>query len=277
MERKIAEYEEQVQRVSEALSQLEMEIDSGNGDRNSKYEELLKRDKDMQTFLDKFEEKKAEALQRNSQAEAAIVSYLDKIRVLAKNEAMPTRSEHQELQGDLKFKEREMKNSENTTEALMIERDRRLQDLDKVNQLETKLHAELAHLREKIQKLEEDTKKVSNIEVVKRDAEAAKKRNALDRESLKLQRDTLRLYVQATATKHDGKRAQLHDNDTFTQLGALEQRLKHQESNNYHLRDYINSKSVESDYMVAAGDAAKMVDEINAQLGKILSLPPARP
>lgn len=276
MERKIGELEEQSQRLKEALSQLEIELESGLGDKNSKYEELVKRDKDMQSFLDKFEERKADALHRNAQTEQSIVALLDRIKSLAKNEALPSKSEHRELQGDLKFKEREMKNSENTMDGLLIERDRRVQDLEKVNQLESKLHAELDHLRGKIQKLEDDTKRVSNIDSVKRDAEVMKKRNAIDKESLKLQRDTLRQYVQATAARHDGKRAQLHDNETFTQLGALEQRLKHQESNNYHLKDYISAKTVESDYRVVAADSLKLVDEINGQLGKILSLPPAR-
>jgi hypothetical protein len=47
--------------------------------------------------------------------------------------------------------------------------------LEKVNQLESKLHSELDHLRGKIQKLEDDTKRVSNIDAVKRDAEVMKK------------------------------------------------------------------------------------------------------
>jgi intraflagellar transport protein 74 len=85
----------------------------------------------------------------------------------------------------------------------------------------------------------------------------------------------LKQYVQILATKHDGKRAQLHDNETFSQLAALEQRLRHHESNNFHLKDYIHGKTAESDYRSVAFETADLMEEINNQLGKILSLPPA--
>ncbi|KAJ3334231.1 Intraflagellar transport protein 74 [Blyttiomyces sp. JEL0837] len=277
MERRISELEEQAQRIKEALSQLDLELDSGQADKNNKYEELLKRDKEMQQFIETFDERKTDALQRNKETERKIVSLLDRIKVgLAKNEVLPSQAEHRELQSDLKFKEKEMKNSENTMEALMIERDRRTADLEKVNQLDTKLQAELKHLYQKIARMEEDLHKISNVDLLKQEAEAMKKKNATDRESLKLQRDTLRYYVQLMGAKHDGKRSQLHDNETFSQLGALEQRLRHQESNNFHLKEYISSKNIESDYKSIEAESLQLIDDINAQLGKILSMPPAR-
>ncbi|KAJ3412205.1 Intraflagellar transport protein 74 [Chytridiales sp. JEL 0842] len=276
MERKILELEEQVQRQKEQLSNIEMDLDTNQGERNSKYEELVKRDKEMQNFLETFEDRKRDSLERNIETEKQIVALLDQIKNLAKHEAMPSQNEHRELQGDLRFKEREMKNSENTMEAVLIERDRRLQDLEKVNQLETKLNAELKHLRQKISQQEEDLQRVSNVEAVKREAEDMKRRNLADRETLRIQRDTLKQNVQLLAAKNDARSAQLHENETYTQLGALEQRLRHHESNNFHLKDYIQAKNSESDYKPLAQDTSKLVDEINQQIGKILSLPPAR-
>lgn len=57
----------------------------------------------------------------------------------------------------------------------MIERERRLQDLEKVNQLETKLHNELKSLRVRVKEMEDDTEKISNVEELKRLAEAQKR------------------------------------------------------------------------------------------------------
>jgi intraflagellar transport protein 74 len=78
----------------------------------------------MQAFLDNFDMKKSEGLERNIQTEKNIVALLEQIKNLAKHESMPSQSEHRELQGDLKFKEKEMKNSENTMDALMIGKSR---------------------------------------------------------------------------------------------------------------------------------------------------------
>ncbi|KAJ3379476.1 Intraflagellar transport protein 74, partial [Entophlyctis sp. JEL0112] len=150
---------------------------SSNEEKSSKYDELVKKDREMTSFLDSFDERKAEAARKNSELEKEIVRRLHQIKNLAKNDAskLPSQQEHQNLQSDLRFKEKEMKNSENTMDGLMIERDRRLQDLEKVNQLESKLNAELVFLNDKIKKLETGIESVSNVEGAKREAEKMKK------------------------------------------------------------------------------------------------------
>ena len=47
---------------------------------------------------------------------------------------------------------------------VMAERDRRIQDLEKVGQLETKLNAELKHLREKIQTMTDEMARIGSVE-----------------------------------------------------------------------------------------------------------------
>ncbi|KAJ3038636.1 Intraflagellar transport protein 74 [Rhizophlyctis rosea] len=276
MERKIAETEEQIMRTKEEISQLDMEMDSQQGEKNAKYEELLKRDKDMQAFIDAFDQKFKEGSERNTETEKGIVGLLERIKTLSKHEPLPSPEGMKELQGDLKFKEKEMQNSENTMDAVLQERDRRLQDLEKVNQLETKLDVELKHLRTKISTYDADLKKLPDIEVARKQAEETKKQNASDRESLKTQRDALRSQVTTLATTYDSKKMQLNENETYTQLGALEQKLRQHESGNFHLREYINSKTSESDYKPLANEVSQLMEEVNGQLTKLMSLPPAR-
>lgn len=50
-------------------------------EKNAKYEELLKRDRDMQTFIDSFENRKSEAEEKNAAIERHIVEILDHMRV----------------------------------------------------------------------------------------------------------------------------------------------------------------------------------------------------
>ncbi|KAJ3065168.1 Intraflagellar transport protein 74, partial [Rhizoclosmatium hyalinum] len=89
-------------------------------------------------------------------------------------------------------------------------------------------------------------------------------------------RDTLKSYNKTLLSRQEAKRAHIHENETYTQLGALEQRLRHHESNNFHLKDYIVSKTAESDYKTVAIESMQLVDELNAIRSKLLSLPPAR-
>jgi len=58
---------------------------------------------------------------------------------------------------------------------IFIERNQRLQDLEKVNQLESKLNFELTSLKNKIEKLNEDMEKIKNIDELKKLTEEQRK------------------------------------------------------------------------------------------------------
>ncbi|KAI8813561.1 hypothetical protein BJ742DRAFT_434024 [Cladochytrium replicatum] len=174
MERKIVELEDEATKLKGQISQLDIELDSQQGEKNAKYEELLKRDREMQSFLENFETKKREAHDRNAALEKSIVDLLDRIRQSAtkyESAVLPSPDTYKDLQGDLQFKEKELNNSQMTVGGLTIERDKRLRDLEKVNQLETKLNSELGHLKQKIVSIEAEMGKISNTEEVKKTAE----------------------------------------------------------------------------------------------------------
>ncbi|EGF76616.1 hypothetical protein BATDEDRAFT_92593 [Batrachochytrium dendrobatidis JAM81] len=278
MDRKILELDDQVHKLRDQILQADAELDPAHEERNAKYEELLKRDREMQLFLDSFDEKRHKCVEKAQDAEATIVTLLKNIKTLSKKDMsnLPNADGFKGLQGDLEFKEKEMQNSENTADALVIERDRRIQDLEKVGQLETKLNAELKHLREKIQTMTDEMARIGSVESIKREAEISRARNTAEREDLQYRRDMLRGTIQALTTRYEAKKAQLNENETYTQLGALEQRLRHHEGITFGLKDYIASKIAESDYKPLKQEAISRMYEINSQLLKLMSLPPAR-
>jgi intraflagellar transport protein 74 len=276
MERKITELEEQIFKCKERLSQLDMDMDHHQGEKNSKYEELLKRDKDMQAFIDSFDTKKNEIVEKSTQYQTQIVDSLEKLSSLSKRDMPSYPGGLKELKEDLQFKEKEMKNSENTADALIIERNQRLQDLEKVNQLESKLNFELTSLKNKIEKLNEDMEKIKNIDELKKLTEEQRKKNKADRQGLREFRDSLKQVVTGLSTIYDGKKAQLQENETFVQLGAFEQKLRYQESNNFHLKEYIQTKTLESNYQVISQEILQSIEECNGQILKLMSIPPTR-
>ncbi|KAJ3183602.1 Intraflagellar transport protein 74 [Gaertneriomyces sp. JEL0708] len=270
MERKIVELEEQAERFREQSSQIDMELDSTQSEKNAKYEELLKRDRDMQAFIDTFQSRQKEAQEQNRKLEQTIVSIMEEMKTLAKHAELPTPQGFKDLKGDLKLKESEMRNSENTMEAVTQERDRLLGDLEKVNQLESKLSAELQHLNQKLETLQTDILKVSDIDTIRSDLESARERKREEKAQLVMQRDNLRSTINSVMVpKYEAKKEFLHDNETATQLSALEHRLRHVEGTNWHLKDYISSKLAESEYEPVKKEVLSLIEELNQQVMKM--------
>lgn len=58
-----------------------------------------------------------------------------------------------------------------------------------------------------------------------------------EREFLQYQRDSLRCNVQTLTDKYEAKRKQLSETETHNLLMGLEQKLRHHESNNFHLKE----------------------------------------
>jgi hypothetical protein len=58
-----------------------------------------------------------------------------------------------------------------------------------------------------------------------------------EREFLQYQRDSLRCNVQTLTEKYEAKRKQLSETETHNLLTGLEQKLRHHESNNFHLKE----------------------------------------
>lgn len=83
MERKIADLEEESRKLKEALTSFDMETATGQpkDEKNAKFEELVRRDKDMQVFIDSYESKMIESKEKNENAEKNIVQIMERIKV----------------------------------------------------------------------------------------------------------------------------------------------------------------------------------------------------
>ncbi|KAI8895418.1 hypothetical protein BC833DRAFT_601295 [Globomyces pollinis-pini] len=274
MERRTLEIEEQIRSIKEQLLHTDTTVDPQQAEKLAKYEELLKKDEEMQQFLDTFEEKKTEKISLNEATEKEIVKILGRIQILSKHDlsVLPSKQEFKDLNTDLTIKETEMRNAETTTEALTQERDQRMQDLEKVGQLEVKLKAELDHLTERIENMKKSLESIGDLETVKNETDISQAKRSAERDALRINRNIIKSEIQTLNAQYEAKRAQLLENETFTQLGALEQRLRHFEGITFELRDFIASKTAESQYKPLSKDVLKLMDEVNGQLLKIMQM-----
>ncbi|KAL7747730.1 hypothetical protein RI367_006847 [Sorochytrium milnesiophthora] len=264
MERRIAELEGQTGKLQDQVQQLDMELNTQQDEKVSKYEELLRRDKEMQDFLDTFPGVRNEAAQRLESAQAEVVALLNRIKTLSKTEQqLPSVERYQQLKGDLRFKETEMQNSSATVEAMLQERALRQADLDKVNQLESKLTFELKNFQDKIDHLQADIAQYS-------------KKLAVEHRALVDHRTHLKASLKGLANRYEAKKAQLAENETHKQLAGLEQKLKALESTAFHLREFIRAKKAETEYDGVRNDVLALAAECNSHNIKMVALAPAR-
>ncbi|XP_010885919.1 intraflagellar transport protein 74 homolog [Esox lucius] len=266
MERQLTEIREKMSQINEEIRQIDNDMEEHQGERNQKYKELKKRDETMDNFLDTFDETKALEVERNRQTQANIVTLLEhtsKNINRMRQISSVTASELKSMQEDLSFKETEMHKSHNTTKGLSSENLRLTQDLQKIEQLESKMNIEMNGLIHKIQTMSQELDTYSNLDALKTAGEEKKRRLLADRVSLAQRRDSFKKIMQKMDTKYETLKTQLQENETHAQLTNLERKWQHHEQNNFVMKEFIASKGMESDYRPVMRTVSRQLADYN--------------
>lgn len=259
------EVKAETQKVREALAHLESDLSEYKGDRAEKYKELEAKDREMQDFIDKFDDAKREALETTTKTEEHIVQMLEAIgKNLAATDNLPSQQQVQEMSADLEFKKKQMDFSVSTHERLKNELELRKKELEKVDNLDAKITSELEAITEKIKSNEESIKKYSNLDALRQDADQRKRELiAKKTESLKL-RDALKSSVHLlSSNKFEPLRQSLQENEVYAALQSQEQKIRLIHQTVFSLSDFIAQKGSEADYLPLKAQCLSMCDEIN--------------
>uniref|UniRef100_A0A673AI20 Intraflagellar transport 74 n=1 Tax=Sphaeramia orbicularis TaxID=375764 RepID=A0A673AI20_9TELE len=174
-----------------------------------------------------------------------------------------TASELKNMQEVLVSKETEVVQSESTTRGLSTESQRLQQDLEKVQQLEGKITGELSTLKERVSTMESELHTYRDLDTLKRSAEEKKKRLQEDRVLLTQRQDSFRQLLEEKNQNYDALKTKLQENETHAQLVNLERKWQHLEQNNFVMKEFIASKSQESDYASVAKNVYQQLAEYN--------------
>uniref|UniRef100_A0A673ZAM1 Intraflagellar transport 74 n=1 Tax=Salmo trutta TaxID=8032 RepID=A0A673ZAM1_SALTR len=217
-------------------------------------------------FLDSFDETKATEVEKNRQTQAIIVALLEhssrnmnRMRQISS----VTASELKSMQEDLSFKETEMHKSQNTAKGLSSENHRLTLDLQKVEQLESKINTELTSLKDRIETMTQELETYSNLDNLKAAGEDKKKVLCEDRVSLAQRRDGFHKVMQKMNEVYEALKTQLQENETHAQLTNLERKWQHHEQNNFVMKEFIASKGMESDYRPVVKTVSRQLAEYN--------------
>ncbi|XP_078252966.1 intraflagellar transport protein 74 homolog [Rhinoraja longicauda] len=273
MERQLTEMREKVNQVTEEIRQLDMDLEEHQGERNQKYKELKKREETMDGFLDTAEEIKNQELERKSQLEGSIVAILEHTtRNMNRMRQISSITAHElkSMQEDLTFKETEMQKSQTTAKGLTDESQRLQQDLQKVEQLENKISAELGSLKEKIQQITIALETYNDLNGLKTAGEEKKKKLQEAKVRLIKRRNTFKKMMQQVSKEYDILKMQLQENETHSQLMNLERKWQHHEQNNFVMKEFIATKGMESNYQPVVKNVTKQLTEFNKILQEAL-------
>lgn len=273
MERQLTDIREKINHLNEGIRQLDMDLEEHQGEKNLKYKELKKREESMDNFLESFEDTKNQELQRKAQLETNIVALLEhSSRNLnrMKQISSVTNQELKIMQEDLTFKSNEMQKSQSTAKNLGTDSQRLRLDLQKMELLEGKMTEELASLKEKIKQMTKDLELYDNLPALKTAGEEKKMKLQKEKETLTKRRDAFKKIMEQLTREHDNLKLQLQENETHSQLTNLERKWQHHEQNNFVMKEFIATKTQESDYRPIMKNVKKQIAEYNKTLMEAL-------
>ena len=111
------------------------------------------------------------------------------------------------MKNDLRFKEGQLQDSEVTAARLKVQKDQIQQDLEKVKNLEGRIHQEMDQAQDKISSMEDDiANKFTKTDELKHQFDREKVRLAQIKKFLNVYRNSLGKSITYHSMKHDTKR-----------------------------------------------------------------------
>lgn len=270
--RRLEEIEEDNEGKRRTIADLDADLDDRKGEdgESQKYEVLYRRDQEITEFLERFPEEKGKADEEKKRMQETIVALLEhSSKELERQHHLPTAEQAANMATDAEAKATEVENAESTHKRLQAELQKRQQELEKIQTLDQKITVELKSLSEKMETMRTEMVTFANIDELKRSSEETTKILEEKRELYVRRRDMARQQVKLLAARVERAKKQLDDDETSKGLEALEQKLRHYENSIFAMREFIDTKGRESEYVSLRDEATKMCDDLNATIMKV--------
>mmetsp|Transcript_12626 Transcript_12626/g.34894 ORF Transcript_12626/g.34894 Transcript_12626/m.34894 type:complete len:590 (+) Transcript_12626:139-1908(+) len=266
-ERGIAEVDGRIKQAQQELDAMESGRGADSQEDVVKYQKLQEKDQEMTAFIESFPatvQAEQAAVRETEDKILAALGHLSK--EIQRQTKLPSKENFQELQDEVKYKQRSLDNSQSTLERLQQEQEMRDVELQKINNLDQKISVELESLAARTEEYKEALVTYSNLVQLRQTAEETRVRMTARKQRLDGRRKALKQQVQALTAAYDKEKQALTGSESAGTLEALEQKLRHYEQNIFHLREYIESKEAETDYTGVYEEVSTQVAGINQLL-----------
>eukprot|EP00736_Rhodelphis_marinus_P007084 Rmarinus@m.13400 len=267
-ERSVQTVEEQIGKLHDRIRRIDQELDEGkdgnDAQKMEKFELLRKRDTQISSFLDEFEDRWAQDYAAVTQHQEDILQILEGYsRDLGAGAALPSNAQFEEMRAELEFKKEQLNRSTTTSATLHQELSLRQAELDRMAGLDERVAKDVATLEEEFKRLDEEIAVFSDIEKLKADSAATKK--ALEGALTGLQERDGHLKRVSHSVQFDFEKdqAELKQDAVGHNLELLEQKLRAHEEQIFFCKEYIASKGDEGNFGPLRDECIQLTGTIN--------------
>mmetsp|Transcript_65909 Transcript_65909/g.129665 ORF Transcript_65909/g.129665 Transcript_65909/m.129665 type:complete len:600 (+) Transcript_65909:57-1856(+) len=264
MEERAAHVREEIAMAKKNLEEMDTVTEEDSAE-IAKYDLLVKRDQEMTAFIDSFETTRTGILQEQQTAQDTIVLLLEDIsKGLEDSASMPSMETHAEMEDAKTFKMRTLEAAKDTMKQLLVEKAKRERELDLLRTSEPKITAELSELRDKMVRMRSEMEVFQDLERMRREHENTMAKLGELKQTYIKRRDTMRQQIQGVSVEFDNLKKALASNETAKEIDETEKRLKHFERSIFELREFVDSKSRETDFEMVKANCLKVTNALNA-------------
>ena len=148
MDKDVGELHKMVEIFQNNIKEIDQDLKETNAgtnkDESKKYEVLYQKEQEINQFTEQFESEKDLHEKESKEHQHLIASLLEHMqKTMAKQNKLPTQEEYKEMKSDLKFKQGQLEDNETTAARLKVQKENIEQDLNKVKNLEGRIHTDM--------------------------------------------------------------------------------------------------------------------------------------
>ena len=261
--------EEELEQLQSARQELEADRDDAADalSKRSKYAAIAERERKMSDVIRDYPRLQAELQQRLLQVERQVVASLSAVSAeRAKASSMGDAVALSELSAEVSFKQNKVRASEETMATLRMERERRLEELDKVAHLDGKIQAELSSLKGQMRAWREDMGTFQNedgwkVQHTLRKQQLTQRNAQLSRDMAALQGATQEATAALTA-RQQSVVAQLQSSG----LPQKEGKWQSLAGEVAELEQFVSVRKKETEYSAVRDATLQLIQRINSKL-----------
>ncbi|ESL09030.1 hypothetical protein TRSC58_03257 [Trypanosoma rangeli SC58] len=220
--------------------------------------------------MDSFPEKQKEESDKIAKVQANISLLLERVsQALELRKQMPAEGASHALhalESEVDVRRNQIESDQVTHQRLEKELLDRKAELQKVENLDTKINAELqAHAR-KMEEQSQEMVRYNDLDGLRRDVERRREDLVEERTFLTKLRDSSKQQLNALSASNEALQKRLNEEAAFRSISALEGRLRHLRQSSFSLEEFVRLKGKESYYLGVKTDCLMLVEEINLLL-----------
>lgn len=263
LEDRMSQLREDIASQRKSLEDLSTANDADTED-VAKYELLVKRDQEMSSFIDSFDETRNNILQEQKGVQYMVVALLEHIgKGLEDSSHLPSPEALGEMESARAFKEKNLATAQKTMESLLAEKKKREKELEMLQSSEPKLKSELVNLKETMTKMKIEIEEFQDVDRLRREFNDTKARLQDYKAGYIKRRDTMRQQIQSVSLEHEALKKSLNANEIARELDDTEKRIKHYERSIFELKEFVDTKTRETDYEHVKAICLKLSDNLN--------------